>query len=338
MKCMKRLGIIVTILVCVDSFLAAENPFLEPKQSFISATGETENKDVALSTEATPIPFLYLWNGIQQGLPPFFLFDPILLPPDLFSIPEEKGLSVSVASEKARYEVAFDALGRLALMPMFWAGSYTAVIMKRNSSALPINIELPDKNIRISVLEYETARPLRFQYEQNGERFFGVLHYWGNSADESWYTEAGEVKAVYEYTLSMDRLIRVDMLSDDGVPIHLLRFHYNAQNEIALMENDTLQTAYFYDGKNRLVRVIGAVITHGESYETVYDRNFQYDEQGRLIRQYGLNEEGFFEYRYQYTLDSRGQWIFCRVQPWHEQFGRLVPGVETTITRTFVRK
>ncbi|NLJ11252.1 MAG: RHS repeat protein [Treponema sp.] len=330
---MKRIVLLCTVLAFAVTLGAAEGG----NASAMAVTGSTKGKNkeipAAASAQAKLIPFLYLWNGAQQGSPAFLLLDPVLLPPDLFSIPEEKGLSVSVVYETNRYELAYDASGKLALVPIRWAGGYTTVKIGRNSSALPINMELPDEKIRISVLEYENERPLRFQYEGEGERFFGVLHYWGNSADESWYSETGELKTLYEYTWAGDHLLRLDSLADDGTRKTMMQWDYNAQNLVSAMVDENGRTELAYDEKGRL---LSAVMTTVDGTGT--ERNFQYDELGRLVRQYGKDEQGYFEYRYRYTMDLRGLWVKYSIQPWYEQFGRLVPGSEITITRTFARR
>ncbi|WP_156789649.1 hypothetical protein [Gracilinema caldarium] len=362
---MKRSVVIFTFIIWAVGLLPAQNVSIPPKQPNISGAAQNEKKRAAatpaatpaaaspvaaatpaaaVTAEAQPIPFLYLWNKVQgwnvgqEERTGFFLFEPALLPPDLLAIPEEKNLSVAVAYENNRFELAFDASGKLALVPIPWAGVYTTVVIRRNAATLPINMELRDEKTRISVLEYEDDRPLRFQYEREGERYFGVLRYWGSAVDESWYSETGELKTLYQYTWSDSRPVQLENIASDGSSISLLRWEYNAYNHIAVMSDEKVQTSFFYDGKNRLVRVIRSGIISDEPDGSDYDRNFQYDELGRLVRQYGRNEEGLFEYRYQYSFDSQGRWIFCRVQAWFEQFGRLVPGSESIITRTFSRR
>jgi YD repeat-containing protein len=333
MKAMKRIVLLCTVLAFAVTLGAAEGGNASATAVTGSAKGKNKENPAAASAQAKLIPFLYLWHEVQQGRPVFFLLDPVLLPPDMLSIPEEKGLSVSVTYEKDRYDLAYDASGKLARLPIPWAGAYTYITIRRNSSEFPINMELPDEKIRISVLEYDKERPLRFQYEREGERFFGVLHYWGTSADESWYSETGELKAFFEYAWSGDKLLELNSYADDGTRNRVVRWDYNAQNLVSSMVDEQSRIELAYDGKGRLLSVV-KITTEGAGLE----RNFQYDELGRLVRQYGKDEQGSFEYRYQYTVDPRGLWLQCSIQTWHEQFGRLVPGPETIITRTFARR
>jgi len=333
MNTMKGLIFFFTVVGCAVTLSAAEAGTATTTVFTDSSTVQDVGLPAEAVSKAQPIPFLYLWHEVQQKRPVFLLLDLVLLPPDMLSIPEEKGLSVSVTHEKDRYELAYNASGKLARLPVFWAGAYTQITIRRNSSELPINMELPDEKIRISVLEYDNERPLRFQYEREGERFFGVLHYWGTSADESWYSESGELKAFFEYAWSGNKLLELNTYANDGTRYTVVRWEYNAQNLVSSMVDEHNRTEFTYDGKGRLLFAIKTT-TEGTGLE----RNFQYDELGRLVRQYGRAEQGNFEYRYKYTEDIQGLWVICMVQPWYEQFGRLVPGPETTITRTFARR
>jgi YD repeat-containing protein len=293
-------------------------------------------------------PFLYLWYMAQQEGVLFLPVEPSLLPPDLFAIAPEAKLRVTVAYNEDRYELVYDDAGQLALFPMYWDGRYIPVRIQRKTAEHIINIEIPDKNLRFMVLEHEDGRPLRFQYEQDGERGFGVIHAWGNYIDESWYSETGELKSLYHYTWLSNGLVRLEILASDGTTTPLIQWDYNAQNRISLVVHEKTRTEYYYDGKGRIIRVTGCTLLPPDSQDATasragvegpgYDCHYQYDEAGFLVRQYGRTEEGPFEYRYQYTLDPRGFWIQCKVQAWSEQFGRLVPGTETRITRTILRR
>lgn len=296
-----------------------------------AAAGATSTQSGADAKGA--IPFFYVWSMAQSGNSDFFLPDPYLLPLNLLVIPKDGGLSVTVDYEKVRYELAYDRSGRLSLFPVYWAGAYRKVQIGRNSSGLIINITLPDDKVRFIVLESEGERPLRFRYEREGEQGFGVLQYGGPLVEENWYTETGELKDLYEYTWSDDRLYAVHHITSDGTSMPLLGLEYNAQNRISSMVDDMVQTELLYDGRGQLV---WARSTYTEGITVV--RNYQYDERGWLVRQYGSDDKGNFEYRYRYGLDSRGLWTGCFIQAWYEQFGRLVPGPEVPITRTITRR
>jgi hypothetical protein len=280
-----------------------------------------------------PIPFLYVWSMAQGGSSDFFLPNPYLLPPDLLNIPREGGLSVAVDYEKVHYEKAYDQSERLSVFPVYWSGAYRTVKIGRDATGYIINLELPDDKVRFTIMESEGNRPLRFRYEREGEQGFGVLQYGGPLVEENWYTETGELKDLYEYTWSGERLYAVHRITSDGTSMPLLGLEYNAQNRISSMVDDLVQTELLYDGRGQL---IWAKSTYTEGLTVV--RNYQYDERGLLVRLYGSDDKGNFEYRYRYGLDSRGLWTGCFIQAWYEQYGRLVPGPEIPITRTITRR
>lgn len=279
------------------------------------------------------LPLFYLWNESQHGRTLPWLIDGGLLPLDLVAISPEAGLSVSLTYDGVPYELAYDRARGVAVYPLRWAGAYRRVEIGRDAAGFPINIELPEEKIFLTVLEYRDGLPIQFRYEREGETGFAVMHYWDAAAEESWYSEAGELLALYEYQLSGEAIVAINSIAADGISTPVARWDYNAQGLVVSVTDVDGNRAFLYDEKNRPMVVLAkpAAGVGSECY-------FQWDELGRLVRQYGRNENGVFEYRYRYLQESKGLWISCGVEPWIEQYGHLVPGPEIKITRTFIRR
>ncbi|WP_304225544.1 hypothetical protein [Gracilinema caldarium] len=285
------------------------------------------------SKPSLKVPLFLLWFQAQNGNSDIFLSDSPILPPDILSIPQEPEMAVSVSYDKAQYELAYDGFYRRSIFPLFWESKFNTIRVKRNEAGLPVRIDLPDEKITIVVTEYLDNGPLRCQYKKDGENLFVLLRYWESGVEESWYTETGELETLYEYHFSQGNLGQISSISQDGSVVPITIMDYDAHNLVSSVTNGQSKFEFLYDGKNR-IRLVREIAAEG----SLSERNFQYDERGLLVRQYGRLKMENFEYRYKYSFDQRGFWTSCTVQAWNEQFGRLIPSTEIQINRTITRR
>lgn len=285
------------------------------------------------SKPSLKVPLFFLWFQAQNGSSDIFLADQPILPPDILSIPREPGMTVSASYDKAQYELAYDGFSRRSVFPLFWDNKFNTVHVKRNEVGLPVRIDMPDEKVAIVVTEYQNNVPLRFQYKKDGENLFVLLRYWESGTEESWYTETGELDTLYHYRFSQGNLAQISSVTTDGTVIPLTVWDYYAHNLVSSMSRGQNRAEFLFNRMNR-ISMIREIAEDG----SISERNFQYDERGLLVRQYGRIKMENFEYRYKYSFDQRGLWTSCTVQAWNEQFGRLIPGPEIQINRTINRR
>ena len=299
---------------------------------FADDTVSGKNGLSSSGTQNVP-PVLYIWRLAQNRIPDPLFFAPCILPPDMLLIPEEQGLSVSILFDGNRYELAYGKDKRISVFPVYWDGIYRTVRVQRNEAGVPVALEFDDGTWRCTVLDLLDGLPARIRFEKENETAFAVLHYWGDSAEESWYTETGELQNLYTYGFSgglLRDLIRVDA---EGSLVSLGRWDYNAQNKISFAEDQGGSVTLLYDNQGRISSML-----YSSDAQDCIERYFQYDETGRLVRQYCRNRNGSYEYRYRYTADRYEAWNSVRIQPWMQQFDRLIPRAELSVSRIITRR
>jgi hypothetical protein len=196
----------------------------------------------------------------------------------------------------------------------------------------------------------------------SGAYYFAALEYNGASAVETWYDQEG--KALFALESGSRGTNRISSSSGDG-PITgpatgPVTIDYNNAGLISAVtgNGETLSALYNAGGMPRYLEISRH---HGSPDENINKNNennenaknpdaglplresyvYQWDETGRLIRLSG-GAEGSLDYRYEYTLDDRGNWTERRELRMEllgsgdgeGPEGRLVPAALRRIRRT----
>jgi hypothetical protein len=179
-------------------------------------------------------------------------------------------------------------------------------------------------------LEYRGEDPSLVRINIGGTWYFVAPEYLDRRVNETWYNPEGLAQAFfsleYREMEGKKRLISVDSRSDQGKAV--LTYEYNSVGRISgLSAPETTVTALYTPAVQPRYWE-----RPGENY------TLQWDEKGFLVRLTGVltgdtPEPQLLDIRYDYILDTRGNWTERREVSFVRRFGRLVPEAETTITR-----
>ncbi|GHU12761.1 hypothetical protein FACS1894161_1670 [Spirochaetia bacterium] len=221
-------------------------------------------------------------------------------------------------------------------------------------------------DLEATVLDYdEENRPLLIRLLIAGEYFFSALEYSPARLTETRYDQDGVPAAV----------MYVDDLGED-VRITYNRAGSNAGNALPAGEDDLAKSPAATEEIRRIFRNAAGTVSGlelpAETWSALYERrglpryldrtlnaafnddsavsvaagvgnaperySFQWDENGRLIRLIGADAGGqaVSDSRYEYTLDSRGNWTERREITMRNAAGRLFPAPGLTVRRRIV--
>ena len=179
---------------------------------------------------------------------------------------------------------------------------------------------------RLEFLEYRDTFPYLVRASRQGVWYFVYFSGTMNEILETWYDVDGNFLDAFAISLiEIDREKRVSATQDYVDP------GGNAE--------------YFYDSRGLLTEAAGPlgvyrILYYREDLPRYWERrpvggtdnwagefDFQYDEAGLINRATGESGDGRFDYRYEYTVDERGNWIERRVIQMVYQQGVLQPGL-----------
>jgi hypothetical protein len=205
----------------------------------------------------------------------------------------------------------------------------------------------PEKGepVKLEVLEYGEAYPALVRVYRDGVYSFVLFRQGGSFVSESWYDEAGAALCFYEYQLSRDpgaRVICLKTMSAGGET----RTWYQYDSRFLLTgisgpEGDFSVNYYRQDLPRYWERkpAAGSGAAEADASPEAADPgrhySLQWDEAGFLVRVSGSAEGSgeFTDYRYEYTLDERGNWIERREYRMSRSFGLLSASPGTKVTR-----
>lgn len=182
--------------------------------------------------------------------------------------------------------------------------------------------------ILLEVLEYDGNSPSLLRARQGDLYSFILLQRGTGFMYETWYDEAGAALAAYEHRRT-GRINEVRRRSDSGETVGLR--HYDSR---------FLLTAMSGPGGGCSVNYYRQNLPKYWERQPAGHYSLQWDEGGFLVRCYGASEttapgaaengggEDFFDCRYEYTLDDRGNWVERREFLMTRRFGLLsaMPG------------
>jgi hypothetical protein len=173
-------------------------------------------------------------------------------------------------------------------------------------------------------LEYDRDNPSLTRINQGGAWRFAAIQYRDWASFETWYDQEGQALAFFFLEYREDdgirRLHSIDSRDDQGQQI--LVYGYDSGGRISALDTPggSHATLYTAEGRPR----------YWERPEGNY--TLQWDETGLLTFFTGAEDQA--DIRYEYTLDTRGNWTERREISLIRRFGRLVPASEAVISRT----
>lgn len=206
------------------------------------------------------------------------------------------------------------------------------------------------------VLDYdEENRPVLVRLLIADEYFFSALEYASGRVTETRYDQDGLPAAVM-YRDNSGETVRIrygntvsgseNTAGAGAAPSAVAetrRILLNASGAASELRSSAGIWSALYERRG-LPRYLGrtlsaATVENGAAPAPVSERySFQWDENGRLIRLTGTNTDGqaVSDSRYEYTLDSRGNWTERREITMRNAAGRLFPAPGLTVRRRIV--
>ncbi|MCL2130028.1 MAG: hypothetical protein FWH35_06730, partial [Treponema sp.] len=208
-------------------------------------------------------------------------------------------------------------------------------------------------------LEYGNDYPSLVRVEYGDFFYFISLSKGGDVIMETWFDEDGNALGAYAFSLVKNgERSRIASARDFSNADGTMDFFYDSRNLITGISNSSgiFQVQFFLEGlprywERRPIMAGEAELYTGDSgvrEAELYPGNdggagnfsLQWDERGLLVRiaggqgRTGDAEEGFdIDYRYEYVLDGRGNWIERRETRMVRQMNLLVPAPGTVMKR-----
>ena len=274
------------------------------------------------------------------------------LPPDSFKVLSGEISQAVIEVEGVPLAFRYDPEGRLEEFPLMLNGRIVRVSIGYTEASEIREIELGFpvwvaeqgeaghwvlsgcESWKLEFLNYLDSFPSIVRGSLGDAWYFILISRTRNEIRETWYDEEGSFLGAY----SLSR-IRIG----ENRRIRLLRDFSNPDNGS--------DTEYYYDSRGFLTEISESggfykVLYYLEDLPRYWERNpgriaggergnysLQWDENGFLVRITGETGDGLVDYRYEYVLDERGNWIERREIRMLRRMGLLVPSPGITIKR-----
>ena len=296
---------------------------------------------------------------------------PLALPPDAFKVRNGEVSGIQIEGEAVSLNCRFDSLGRIEEFPFMLNGSMARVsfVYRSSESSAEVRqdrgsppgiremkvtfpaVEEPEASpvageeagaspiagdevsYGLEFLELSDSQPVLARASLGDAWYFIYFSRGVNEAAETWYDEEGNFLGAYGYSLT--------------------EIGKNQRIRATRDFSDPSLTEYFYDSRGLLTETAGSggvykVQYYREDLPRYWERrpmesssdegagNFylQWDERGLLLRVRDISEKNpAVDYRYEYTLDGRGNWIERREIRMMRSVGLLVPSPGTVFRR-----
>ena len=259
---------------------------------------------------------------------------PSWIPVDAFRLLSGKVSRVTIEGDGVSINLSFGPEGLLQEFPFMLNGRMAQVNFAYNEFAekkemlisFPSwnGVDTPDEDFwKLEFLEYRDSLPYLVRASRQDAWYFIYFSGTMNEALETWYDVDGNFVGAFAFSLiEIDRKKRVSAMRD----------YINPGNN----------TEYFYDSRGLLTEEAGPsgiykILYYREDLPRYWERlpagdaggklAFQWDGTGVIPRATVESGDGSFDYRYDYTVDERGNWIERRVIQMIYQQGVLQPGL-----------
>ena len=294
---------------------------------------------------------LYAGDGCAAWRPDW----PLALPPDAFNVRRGEISGIQIEGEGISLNYRFDGFDRIVEFPLMLKGRMAQVSLGyyRLSELREMTLSFEDEeSYRFEFLELSDMYPVLVRGSL-GDVWYFIYYSWGvNEAAETWYDEEGNFLGAYVYSLTeigkdLKARMRRDFSDSEVGPV--TEFFYDSRGFLteAAGTGGVYKVQYY---REDLPRYWERRPAENLSNEGTGNYSLQWDERGLLIRISSLeapsiegspsiesgdenSSGGPVDYRYEYTLDEKGNWIERREIQMSRRMGLLVPSPGTTLRR-----
>ncbi|MFP3089142.1 hypothetical protein LQZ21_02305 [Treponema sp. TIM-1] len=273
---------------------------------------------------------------------------PVAMPPDAFVVENGRPRSITLTLDSASWRVTRNRDELFTDFPFLFQGNFIQVrrVLGASGNIQELIIEDTDRPWNIEFLDGDDPALLVMRITQGEEVFFGVVQNALTGDMETWYDRNGNPLAVCTYLFNRPGsgiLTMQNQYTDGEIQIEQ---HQNSFGNISEINSPLgrFSAGYTKDGRpryweRRLLRPMPADVEGEEPVLSEFHQSyaFQWNEGGFLVRLTGTpgpDETDPVDFRYDYTLDERGNWIERREIRMIPRFGILVPSPGARIIRT----
>jgi hypothetical protein len=275
---------------------------------------------------------------------------PVAMPPDAFVVKYGQPRSITLTLDSETWRVTRNRDALPVDFPFFFQGNFvqTRRVFGESGKIRELIIDDTDWSWNVEFLEGDDPALLVMMRITQGEGvFFGVIQNALTGDMETWYDRDGNPLAVFTYRFNRN---------GEGAGLLKLQGQYaggeiqteqyqNSFGTIAEINSSLgrFSAGYTKDGRPRYWDrwAVQSMPPDVEGEDPVFSEfhqsyAFQWDEGGFLVRTTGTpgpGEEDTVDFRYDYTLDDRGNWIERREIRMIPRFGVLVPSPGSRIIR-----
>jgi hypothetical protein len=262
---------------------------------------------------------------------------PSMIPVDAFRVLSGEVSRMIVEGEGISLNLSFGPDGFLEEFPFMFNGRMAQVsfVYDETSQKKEMLITFPSWDgynnsdvdpWKLEFLEYKDSFPYLVRASRQGVWYFVYFSGTMDEILETWYDVDGNFLDTFAISL---------ITIDNEKKVSAIRNYLDPGSN----------AEYFYDSRGLLTETVGPpgvykIFYYREDFPRYWERrpsggtdgwvgefDFQYDEAGFIPRATGDSGDGRFDYRYEYTVDERGNWIERRVIQMIYQQGVLQPGL-----------
>ncbi|GHV72120.1 hypothetical protein AGMMS49928_27840 [Spirochaetia bacterium] len=299
-------------------------------------TGEAASE---AEVKAPFFPLLPLVLAVEQGDILWSPDWPVEFPPDAFRLRSGRAVSITVTVGDVEYRLRRNSRRQLEEFPVLLEGALEQVRARFG----PIGqlwgfVISTDPEIILEFPEYSSGRSFLATFTKDGQVYTVAGEWTEGSFTETWYDGEGEFKGFFQTVLSPEadhrRVIGRVGESENGDVLDL--YYYDSFGNVSKLESAAGDFLAIYTAVDK--------VRYWERHPAALPElwlSLQWDERGLLVRLSGGGPSGedgstaaeFMESRYDYTLDSRGNWTERRERKMLRRFGALAAGAGPVIKR-----
>jgi hypothetical protein len=274
---------------------------------------------------------------------------PVTMPPDAFVVENGQTRSITLTLDSESWRITRNRDELFADFPFLFQGKFIQVrrVLGESGKLQELIIDDADRPWNIEFLDGDDPALLVMRMAQGEGFFFGVIQSALTRHIETWYDQDGTSMAVFTYLFDRpgggSGILKMQSQYTDGeIRIEQYQNSFGYISEI----NSPLgrfSAEYTKDGRPRywersLLQPMPADEEEEEPVLSEFHQSFtfQWDEGGFLVRLTGTpgpGEADPVDFRYDYSLDEKGNWIERREIRMIPRFGVLVPRPGSRIIR-----
>jgi len=259
---------------------------------------------------------------------------PLELPPDAFRLHAGEAARITLEGDGLRLSFYTDQEGRAIEFPFMLNGAMAQVSLdfqQQEIREMTVSFPQTQELWEFEFLEYQDSYPALVRAFISGDWFFVSFSRWDRGITETWFDPEGNVLAVHDFSL----------IEIGG------RQRISAAQDILNPANAGIR--WYFDSWGLAARISGpagsyAVLHHRDTLPRYWERRpaagngtgdfyLQWDAGGFLVRLTEMNLSQAAEYRFEYTLDEKGNWIKRQEIRMYHQAGLFFPAPGAVFTR-----